>query len=219
MELNINLTERNASMKAFFDWKADGFDDVHMSLAESKAAVTKALPKGIRTVLDLGVGTGMELYALTERFPDVRITGIDISPNMLEYIRKRPFADRVECILGDFFETEFGEGYDAVISTSALHHFAPEDKARLYRKVTDCLKPGGWFVNSDRFVDTEEEMLEFYQYYLDHKLDSNHCDTPLCTGLETGLLERAGMTEIRFDPVMTERGYKLLVCRKPGRGE
>jgi len=219
MELKINLQERCASMKAFFDWKADGFDDVHMSLVESKVAVTKVLPDGIRSVLDLGVGTGMELYALTERFPDVQITGIDISPNMLEYIRNRPFADRVKCIVGDFFEVEFGEGYDAVISSSALHHFAPEDKAALYRKVYDSLRPGGWFVNADRFTDTAEETAEFYRYYEAHKWDSNHCDTPLHVGLETELLNDAGLRSIRFDPVMTERGYKLLVCRKPKRGE
>ena len=215
MDIKIDLEQRSASMKAFFDWKADGFDDVHMSLMESKVAVTKVLPDVIGKELDLGVGTGMELYALTERFPDVRITGIDISPNMLEYIAKRPFAAQVECIVGDFFEVEFGEDYDAVISTSALHHFAPEDKAVLYRKVADSLRPGGWFVNSDRFVDTEEEMLEFYQYFLDHRWDANHCDTPLHTALETELLQKAGLTEIRFDPVETDRGYKILVCRKP----
>ena len=217
MDLKIDLQERCASMKAFFDWKADGFDDVHMSLVESKVAVTESLPDGIGRVLDLGVGTGMELYALTKRFPDVQVTGIDISPNMLEYIRSRPFADRVKCVVGDFFEVEFGEGYDAVISTSALHHFAPEDKAALYRKVYDCLRPGGWFVNADRFTDTEEETAEFYRYFLEHKLDSNHCDTPLHVGLEEALLTDAGLTDIRFAPVMTERGYKMLVCRKPQR--
>lgn len=215
MDLQINLEERCASMKAFFNWKADGFDDVHLSLMESKVAVTKVLPEGIRRVLDLGVGTGMELYALTERFPGVQITGIDISANMLEYIRNRPFAGQVKCIVGDFFEVEFGEGYDAVISSSALHHFAPEDKAVLYRKVRDCLRPGGWFVNADRFTDTPEETAEFYRYFTEHRYDANHCDTPLHVDLETDLLIGAGMDRIRFDPVMTERGYKLLVCRKP----
>ncbi|MBR4959775.1 MAG: class I SAM-dependent methyltransferase [Clostridia bacterium] len=180
-QVRIDLAERNRYMRKFFDEKADGFDDVHMSLLESKRAVTEVLPNGIRNVLDLGVGTGMELYALTERFPDVHITGIDISPNMTSYLEKRPFAKQITCIVGDFFETDFGEGYDAVISTSALHHFDSACKAVLYRKIFACLRPGGYFVNSDRFVDTEEEALEFYRYFVDNP--DRHGDTPLTVEL------------------------------------
>ncbi len=214
MQMHIDLTSRNASMKWFFDWKAEGFDDVHMALVESKVAVTTALPDtGIEKVLDLGVGTGMELYALTERFPKVRVTGVDISPNMLSYLANRPFADQVTCIVGDFFTVDLGEGYDAVISTSALHHFAPEDKARLYKRTWEALRPGGWFVNSDEFTDTEAEMEEYYQFYVEHT-EKPHCDTPLCVDLERTLLTDAGFTDIQFLPLTVEK-YKLLVCRKP----
>lgn len=211
-QVRIDLTDRNRYMRKFFDEKADGFDDVHMSLMESKRAVTDALPEEVRTVLDLGIGTGMELYALTERFPDVQITGIDISPAMTSYLKNRPFADRITCIAGDFFETEFGTGYDAVISTSALHHFDAASKAKLYEKIFACLHPGGYFVNSDRFADTEEEALEFYRYFLENP--DRHGDTPLTVALETALLSEAGFTDIRFLPVQTDRGYKCLVCRK-----
>ncbi|MBR5445201.1 MAG: class I SAM-dependent methyltransferase [Clostridia bacterium] len=211
-QVRIDLADRNRYMRKFFDEKAEGFDDVHMSLQESKRAVTEVLPDGISRVLDLGVGTGMELYALTERFPDVRITGIDISPNMTAFLLKRPFADRITCIVGDFFETDFGTEYDAVISTSALHHFDAACKAVLYKKIFASLRPGGYFVNSDRFVDTEEEALDFYRYFLENP--ERHGDTPLTTALETTLLTEAGFTDIRFVPVQTDRGYKCLVCRR-----
>ncbi len=214
MELQIDLARRNASMKWFFDWKAEGFDDVHLALMESKTAITKVLPEnGISRVLDLGVGTGLELFALVERFPDVHVTGVDISPNMLSYIAKRPFADKVTCIVGDFFTVDFGEGYDVVISSSALHHFAPADKERLYAKTAKSLRPGGWFVNADEFVDTVEEMEEHYQFYLEHT-EKPHCDTPLTIAWETELLEKAGFTDIRFIP-FEDKKYKLLVCRLP----
>lgn len=211
-DIKIDLAERNRYMRKFFDEKAERFDDVHMSLMETKRTVTEVLPDGIGTVLDLGIGTGMELYALTERFPGVRITGIDISPNMTACLQNRPFADQITCIVGDFFETDFGENYDAVISTSALHHFDAAAKAKLYGKIFACLRPGGYFVNSDRFVDTDAEALEFYQYFLDNP--ERHGDTPLTVALETSLLTEAGFTDIRFVPVQTDRGYKCLVCRR-----
>ncbi len=215
MELSIDLAKRNASMKWFFDWKAEGFDDVHLALMESKTAITKALPEtGIHRVLDLGVGTGLELFALVEKYPDVQVVGVDISPNMLSYIEKRPFASQVECVIGDFFTVDFGESYDAVISSSALHHFAPEDKARLYVKTAKALRPGGWFVNADEFVDTVEEMEEYYRFYVEHT-EKPHCDTPLTVAMETELLEKAGFSDIRFYPFPEDKKYKLLVCRIP----
>ena len=56
---------------------------------------------------------------------------------------ERPFSGQVACVAGDFFETDFGDGFDAILSTSALYHFASEDKIRLYQKVYDALRPGG----------------------------------------------------------------------------
>ena len=50
-QVRIDLADRNRYMRKFFDEKADGFDDVHMSLMESKRAVTDALPEKIRTVV------------------------------------------------------------------------------------------------------------------------------------------------------------------------
>ena len=66
----MNLIKRTAEMKAFFDRKADGYDDVHLALMDDKVAITAALGDGIHTVLDLGAGTGLELIPLFEKFPD-----------------------------------------------------------------------------------------------------------------------------------------------------
>ena len=209
----MNLRDRNAEMKAFFDEKADGYDQVHLPMMANKEAITNALPADIVRVLDLGGGTGLELIPLFERFPNAHVTVIDLSEPMMAQIRARSFADRVQCIAGDFFTVDLGSAYDAVISSAALHHFAPEDKSTLYRRIFRALRPGGVFINSDRFADTEEEMAMRFAALTDPAVTARHIDTPLTPSLEQSLLQQAGFLSATVTPLADPR-YQLLVAQK-----
>ena len=196
-----NLTERVCELKAFFDRKSDGYDDVHAAFMDSKRALTDALPDGTAAVLDLGAGTGLELIPLVQRFPDVRITAVDISEDMLIQLRARPFADRITVLSGDFFETAFGSDYDAMISTSALHHFTPEDKVRLYRRVYDALRPGGLFLNADKTAPDAAAQEEDFRQYAENPHRWPHMDTPLTVEAECDVLLQAGFSDISASPL------------------
>ena len=194
----MNLIKRNAEMKAFFDRKTEGYDDVHLALMNDKIAITTALPADICTVLDLGAGTGLELIPLFERFPDVRVTAGDISESMLGVLKTRSFADRVTCITGDFFNTDFGGHYDAVISSAALHHFDPDNKRMLYRRIFEALRPGGIYLNSDRFYENIEDQEIDLAQYTEDPIRFPHMETPLAMSVERQLLESVGFTDITF---------------------
>lgn len=141
----MDLYERNQKQRIFFNEKIASYDQVHEIYMETKKSLTDYLDKNITKILDLGAGIGFELIHLFEVYPNASVTVIDISENMLKELSKRDFANRVTMICGDFFEKDFGNNYDAVISTSALHHFKPEEKLILYKKIFDCLKSGGLF--------------------------------------------------------------------------
>ena len=209
----MDLKERNQMLKEFFDRKMVGYDDVHIAFMESKRALTDSLPEGTSKVLDLGAGTGLELIPLTERFPEVRITAADISEDMLNSLMMRSFADQITCVIGDFFETDFGDGYDAMISTSALHHFAPEDKVRLYRKVWDALRPGGLFLNADKTASDPAAQEDGFRQFAEDPHRWPHMDTPLTVGAECTVLEQAGFRIREVRPLPNEH-YFLYVAEK-----
>jgi len=210
----MDLKERNQTLKEFFDRKTVGYDDVHLAFMESKRALTEVLPDGTTKVLDLGAGTGLELIPLVERFPDVRITAADISEDMLGTLKERPFADQVTFVVGDFFETCFGTGFDAMISTSALHHFAPEDKVKLYRKVYDALRPGGTFANADKTAPDPAAQEEGFRELAEDPHRWPHMDTPLTVAAECAVLEAAGF-RIRQVMPLPNANYYLCVALKP----
>jgi tRNA (cmo5U34)-methyltransferase len=132
---------------------------------------------------------------------------------MLEKLKQRSFASKVETICGDFFDVSFGEGYDAVISTSALHHFLKETKLKLYRKIYDSLNPNGEFINSDKVASSEEEELACIEDYNLHKDERAHIDTPLSIDNEIEILQEAGFKDIEV--LETEKdNYRLIKAKK-----
>jgi tRNA (cmo5U34)-methyltransferase len=104
-------------------------------------------------VLDLGGGTGALSSAVLKRLPAVRVTILDLDPEMLEEARRRlaGFADRVSFHQGSFLDEL--PAADAVVASLALHHVHDLDaKTELYRAIHDTLSPGGVFLNLDASV-------------------------------------------------------------------
>lgn len=209
----MNLYERNQKVRAFFNEKIDTYDDVHKEFMQTKTVLADNLDKDVKRILDLGAGTGLELIHLFELFPEAEVTVIDITENMLHKLKQRSFASRVTTICGDFFEVPFGENYDAVISTSALHHFKKEEKMKLYKKVFECLRNNGKFINCDYIALTQE--IENEQLYeLEHNIDDDkHIDIPLTVASELEILKSVGFQEITSSNVDKE-SYSLIKARK-----
>ena len=209
----MNLYERNQKQRTFFNEKIKEYDESHQSFMDTKKVLADNLEKDIKKILDLGAGTGLELIHLFKLYPNVEVTVIDITENMLSELKKRSFAHNVTTICGDFFEVEFGENYDAVISTSALHHFKKEEKLKLYKKILNCLKENGQFINCDKIALTKE--IEEHQLYeLEHNIDNyKHIDTPLTVEHEIDILKRVGFKKIESSTVDKE-DYQLIKARK-----
>jgi len=89
-------------MSAFFNDRAAEYDAVHIghleSGAESKRVPALYLPEGTQALLDLGIGTGLELNEIYGRFPDIRITGYDIARDMLDRLVEK-FPDKAIIIV------------------------------------------------------------------------------------------------------------------------
>jgi ubiquinone/menaquinone biosynthesis C-methylase UbiE len=113
-------------------------------------AWTAALaPPDVRTVVDLGAGTGVGTLALARRFPSADVVAVDRTPAMLH--RTQAAADRagtahvraVQADLDEVWPVEIGE-VDVVWASSSLHEVADPD--RLLRDVLAAMRPGGLLV-------------------------------------------------------------------------
>lgn len=211
----MTLEERNQKVRKFFNGKIDSYDDVHSEYMKTKVLLADNLDKSAKKILDLGGGTGLELIHLFELFPEAEVTVIDITENMLEKLKTRNFAGRVKTICGDFFEVPFGEDFDAVITTSAFHHFKKDEKIQLLKKISECLKDGGQFINCDLVALTPEEEAAQLVELENNTNDTKHIDTPLTIENEIDALEKSGFKQISSSNGGKEN-YGLFVARKNG---
>ena len=95
-------------------------------------------------VLEIGVGTGRNLPFYP---PDVRLTGVDLTPAMLAIARRRAtdLGRDVELRVGDAQALDLPDGqFDTVVATLTLCSI-PDDR-RAVAEVRRVLRPGGRFL-------------------------------------------------------------------------
>src|SRR4029453_18856437 len=109
--------------------------------------VLAALAPADGHVLDLRGGTGALSSAVLDGLPGVRVTVLDVDPEMLAEARRRlaRFGDRVSFREGSFLDPL--PAADAVVASLALHHVHDlQRKTALYGAIRDALPPGGVLV-------------------------------------------------------------------------
>lgn len=131
-------------MNGFFAARVDTYE-AHMSVWDKAyGRVAELTPGDCGPLLDLGCGTGLELDRIFARWPELAVTGVDLCAAMLEKLRAKHAGRRLELRCADYLAMDLGaEQYGAVVSVESLHHFTPEQKLELYKKIHAALRPGG----------------------------------------------------------------------------
>jgi SAM-dependent methyltransferase len=133
-------------------WAGEGLDeDTHRHFCDfANMAYMLALPAGSR-ILDVGCGSGWLCEYLSRL--GYRMTGIDLSPEIIAIARERlsnvPFgADHqtgFDCrfIVHDIESAPLDERFDAIICYDSLHHF--EDEQAVLANLSTMIEYGGQF--------------------------------------------------------------------------
>ncbi len=147
-------------------------------------------------VLDLGCGTGFAAQRLLERFDGVQVTCLDGASAMLELAQARlaAYGGRTWFVQCGFNALENAGlpagGFDAVISSYALHHVSGPGKRALLSACRGLLKAGGWCFNADIVANSDPGLEE-----------------PLQVLRASGIVQRARGDDARFADVAATRAW------------
>jgi predicted TPR repeat methyltransferase len=150
--LIAGCTGQDVPARASDDFVRRAFDDFAASFDQSLARLGYRAPALVAEavgevalgserldVLDAGCGTGLMGPLLRERAQT--LTGVDLSPKMLERAREtRHYDSLVEGELTAFLR-DHHESYDLVVSADTLVYFGSLDEVA--RAAASCLRPGG----------------------------------------------------------------------------
>jgi tRNA (cmo5U34)-methyltransferase len=211
-------------MGSFFDTRIETYEEHMMNVVngakQAYVEIAKYVPvKNHLRVVDLGCGTGLELEEIFKRNPDMRVTGIDLSREMLVKLIDKYSEKDIIIHNMSYFDFSYGsKQFDAAISCMTLHHFSYEDKIKLYTKVCDGLVAGGRYVECDYMADNQE-MEDFY--YSENKRIREeqgitdgfyHYDTPCTVENQINMLLKAGFDKV--NKVWQSGATNILVCEK-----
>lgn len=136
--------DKRATTIATYDRCAQGFADKFMDndlYWDSLDRFAEGVEPGGH-LLDLGCGPGNNVRHLLTRLPDLRVTGIDLAPAMLEIARRE--VSRGEFRIGDIRHLDPAAGsYDAILAAMCLPYLDKAEAQAFINTLGQLLTPAG----------------------------------------------------------------------------
>lgn len=162
-------------------------------------------------LLDAGCGPAPMISLLSEKYPDKRYTGLDLTPAMIEQAKAKHIPNAV-FVVGDCENFPFDDdSFDAIICSMSFHHYPnPQD---FFNSVQRCLSSGGRLILRD--MTSDNPVVRWFVTRIEMPLANlvGHGDVTMATR-ETvyECAQNAGLTVERFE---IRKGMRLhAVIRK-----
>jgi len=117
-----------------FDKAASSYDAAAHAQAEvAKTLVASADFAQPRSILDIGCGTGFVLAEAAARWPEGKLTGLDVAPAMLSEAKRK--IPRLATLRADAGTCDLTERFDLIFSSMTLHWFSrPAETLRRWQR-------------------------------------------------------------------------------------
>lgn len=135
----------------FFDGTAQTYDRIVNTTTFGKdkywkKEILKKIPK-CEAILDLACGTGILTFQIAGKFPESRITGVDITGSYLDVAKKKLGPDhKISFVRQDAEDLSLEQKFDCIVSSYIPKYCSPE---RLIKVCMNHLKPNGTIVLHD----------------------------------------------------------------------
>ena len=169
-----SINDKKSQIKTMFDNIAPTYDRLNHLLSMNvdrlwrRRAVKAVAGTNPSSILDVATGTGDLAVALARRIPSARVTGVDLSAEMLRVaeakIAERGLADRIAVREGDAEHLEFADSqFDAVTVAFGVRNF--EDIGAGLREMHRVLKSGGLLVVLELATPQNKPFKAIYEKY------------------------------------------------------
>jgi S-adenosylmethionine-diacylgycerolhomoserine-N-methlytransferase len=195
--LSTNKETQKEDMRNFYAFQAKIYDFTRWTFLYGRNTILKKLPldrfKPLE-ILEVGCGTGVNMLQIAKMYPNAKITGLDISNDMLKVAEKNleKYKDRITLLEKPYEKGDEYKGkFDLILYSYALTMINPHWD-ELVAQTPHDLKPDGMVA----VVDFHEANYDFYRNFMrsSHvRLDGhilpvlNESFAPIISEVHTGL--------------------------------
>lgn len=179
------------------------YDDEPRGDEDAAAAFLAELTPGGRA-LELAIGTGRIAIPLSRK--DVRVDGIELSPDMVDVLRSRDGGADLRVVVGDMKRETTGETYDLVflVYNTIFNLLTQDEQVTCFANAARHLEPGGRFVVE---AAVPSAWLPAHAYARPEKVEADAVTLDVCRyDPATQHLEenhvRIGADGVRFAPIV-----------------
>ena len=210
--------------------QAQAYDDFIRKLVPDYEVFHELLTKHlgqVASVFDVGCGTGNTSLRLLENNPDIRLTCLDTSAQMLESAKSK-LGDQHVFTESPIENYEPSDNFDAVVSVMVMHNIQTiSDRLKTYLKIAGDLPSGGTYLTVNIFQGETDQLQKVYMAqwrdFMLKNLPENEVDgkwiklhkekdKPLKLLEQIRLLQEAGFSTV--DVVHKRLQFAMLIAQK-----
>lgn len=117
------------------------------------------------TILDVGAGTGVIALMMAQRFPEAKVSAIELNSEAFEEAQlnftNSPFSDRVHCEQRDFKDYITEERFDLIVSNPPyfINSLLSSDESRSTARHADSLTPEAFIEKAVELISKDGQVI------------------------------------------------------------
>lgn len=154
---------------------------------------------GVKSILDVGGGSGAFSMAFVKAKKDIKATVFDLPdviPLTREYIHQEGLDNHIDTISGDYKRDDFGRGYDLVFLSAIIHINSYQENKELIKKCVHSLNPGGHLIVQDFIMDESRTIPGFGAIFALNMLVNTQAGDTYTESEVRAWMEYAGLKDI-----------------------
>ncbi len=188
-----------------------------ISRVASKEVLEKVDLSPFRKMLDLGGGPATAAIEFARQHPQLSCVVFDLPGAIAiarEEILRAGLTDRIETRIGDYYQDEFGQGFDLVYISNIIHSMAPADTDLIARKSQQALLPGGTVMIKEFFLEDDRTSTAAAAYFSINMLVATEGGKSYTLRETREIFRNAGFRDFRSIDLAADS--RLLIARNAG---
>lgn len=172
---------------------------------------------GVRTLLDMGGGSGAFSIYFLKQNPELRATIFDL-PTTIEwtkqFVAQYGFGERVSYQGGDFEVDAIQGAFDVIFLSHIVHSLNEEKNEALFKKLFEALNPGGRLIVQDFFLNDDKMSPQYPALFALNMLLHTEGGRSYSWQEAKSWALKAGFRNAARPPLRLPRGIVLLIAYK-----